>query len=76
MTPHPYPRTAFKQTVDQYLTSDELSHSSQLWSQLMTDDFRTACEALERATPRVRDAIKMAIRWRNEDGRDHENPFG
>ncbi|HEX8465959.1 MAG TPA: hypothetical protein VF627_15200 [Abditibacterium sp.] len=69
------PRTTFKQTIDLYLTSNERALSGQLWSQLMTGDFTAACDALEKATPRVRDAVKTAIRMRNEDGSDHENPF-
>jgi hypothetical protein len=41
----------------------------------MTGNFKSANRDLERAAPRVRDAIKAAIRMRNEDGHDHENPF-
>jgi hypothetical protein len=69
------PRTSFKECLHLYLTAEEQDLSRQLWCQLMTGSLKAANRALDGAAPRVRDAVKTAIRMRNEDGRDHENPF-
>jgi hypothetical protein len=75
MQPPNYPRTSFKQNLHRCLTPEEQDLSGQLWCQLMTGNLKAANRALEIAAPRVRDAVKTAIRMRNEDGCDHENPF-
>lgn len=69
------PRTLFKQTIKICLTSEERASARKLWSSLMTGDFEAACQSLEQAPASVREAVRAAIRMRNEDGHDHENPF-
>lgn len=69
------PRTDFKESISLYLTQEERHQSGLLWEQLMTGSLKAANRALEQSSPRIRDVVKTAIRMRNEDGRDHENPF-